>query len=76
MTFTILSIIAGIISAIPAILKRMDVAQKAHTDEAKQEARNDSHVLDLVLNGDPPRMQSGDPHASGTGLQQGGKAPD
>lgn len=57
MAFTILSIIAGIISAIPAILKRMDVAQKAHTDEAKQEAKQDSHLLDSVLPPtDPPRL--------------------
>ena len=52
MAFTILSIIAGIIAVIPAILKRMDVAQQVRTNEGVQRAKQDSHLLDTVL---PPQ---------------------
>ena len=52
MAFTILSIIAGIIAAIPAILKRFDLAQQAATNEGKQRAKQDHHLLDIVL---PPQ---------------------
>lgn len=53
MLITLLGILTSLLAALPAILKRFDVAQQDHINEGASRARQDSRLLDTVLRPKP-----------------------